>query len=150
MTEGLLLTLLGAAIGWTVSQFRIVFSENANLIDAHLIDLQTFGECIQGYWLCAPATQNEELIFAAKVRARQAPLSTFYGDAAKYMSLSRVRKYQLMQLRLLETATGGSFETSGRKVDPVRAIESHVIISEMSHLLRLARREQFTGLILEI
>jgi 3-deoxy-D-arabino-heptulosonate 7-phosphate (DAHP) synthase class II len=43
---------------------------------------------------------------------------------------------------LFKVSTGGSFETAGRKIDPIRAIEAYEISAQLIHILRFAAKEQ--------
>ena len=144
MTEKLVLAFIGVVLGWFASHQRSILSENANIISEHIRDVEKFSDVLQSYWLSQPADLDEELIAAAKVRAYHAALTTFYGEAEKRLSLKRIRDYQLIQMRLYKVGLGGDFETDGRLFDAAAAIESYELISQLVHVLRLARKEQYS------
>lgn len=140
--ENLFFSMIGIALGWMASQYRMVITENANIISDHIKDMEVFSKDIQEYWLNNAKNIENEISMAARVRAQHAAISVFYGEARKRMSLTRWREYQVLQLKLFSVATGDDFETSDRKSSPDNAIESYRICSEIIHLLRIARREQ--------
>lgn len=142
--EKVFFAIFGVIVGWIASQYRLVISENANLINEHVRDMESFSDSIQEYWLTPANSLDEELIMAARVRAKHAAVSVFYGEAMKRLTVSRLREYQVLQVRLFKTAMGGDFETKDRPVSPIIAIESYQLCSEIIHGLRLARKEQIS------
>ncbi len=130
--------IVGAAVGWILSQYSSIASENANIIRSHIIDIEKFNEAVENYWLCNPQSKFEEQRLASIVKARQAAISTFYGEAGKRLSRKQCQDYQVLQIRLFRAATGGDFETARRKIDSIRAIDSYRLSSELVHLLRIA------------
>tara|TARA_R100000687_G_scaffold83448_1_gene86208 strand:- start:743 stop:1225 length:483 start_codon:yes stop_codon:yes gene_type:complete len=142
VTEGLILTIFGAAVGWFLNQYKVVVSENASLIKSHIVDIEGFADAAQVYWLTEPETLRDEKVLSAKLKAKHAAIAIFHGEAEKRLTIERLRQYQMLQLRLFKVSTGGSFETAGREIDPIRAIEAYEISAQLIHILRFAAKEQ--------
>jgi hypothetical protein len=146
MTSEVFLVFLGAIIGWLASSITSRLSENANLIDDHIRDMENFADIVEDYWLSEYATLNEELTAAARVKGRHMALTRFYGMAEQRLPLGHLWDYQKFQVRLYMTGLGGDFETSGRRASPNVAIDCVDLVSQIVQILRTARRDQLSVL----
>tara|TARA_R110000751_G_scaffold144643_1_gene248232 strand:+ start:1434 stop:1904 length:471 start_codon:yes stop_codon:yes gene_type:complete len=132
--------IIGAAIGWFLQQYRVARSEDAAIINEHIKDIEKFSDAAQAYWLKVPASQDEELAAAAKVRAAHAATTLLYGEVGKLCDLNG-SDYRKLSLTLFDTATGGNFESSRIAIDAPRAIEVYDVSAQLIHLLRKSRRD---------
>ncbi len=136
----LVFVFIGALIAYFFQQIRVSAAEQIALVNDHIKDIEKFSDAAQGYWLKQPANIQEEAALAAKVRTTHAATTLVYDEMSKACGASGDKYRQLMQA-LFEAATGGSFETSGREIDPLRAIETHDTAAQLIHLLRCSRRD---------
>lgn len=145
MYDKIALMMLSAAIGWFLSWQRFQTSENANIINDHIKDIERFSEVLRIHWLKSytdiePIEQKREI---AEVKSLYISIQTFYGEAEKRLGRSRYRSYQVLQLRLFNVGMGGDFESIGRDFSEATAIDSQQISWNLIHSLRIARREQY-------
>lgn len=131
-------------VGWYLSQFSMLASENAAVINGYIKEVEVCSKSVEEYWLVKPESKEEEQKLAANVRARFAALAVFYGEAPAYLRTKHLRKYHMLQVQFLNTSTSGDFEGYSRKVDPERAIDAHLLSRKIVQVLRLARREQLS------
>lgn len=146
MYEKIGLIAVSAFIGWTLSWQRFQTSENANIINDHIKDIERFSDVLRKHWLKSYTDvdvidQKREI---AEIKSMYISISTFYGEAEKRLGHSRYRSYQMSQVRLFNVGMGGDFESIGRGFSEVTAIESQQLSWELIHSLRIARREQYS------
>ncbi|MDR6900198.1 hypothetical protein [Rhizobium miluonense] len=139
--DKLVYIVVGAILTQAFQQYRLARSEDIALMNEHIKEIEKFGEAARDYWLKAPASSlDEELAAAAKVRAAQAATALLYADMIGFCS-NRGDDYKNLSLELFSVATGGSFESLSRKIDPVRAIDAHEAAARLVHLVRSSRKD---------
>ena len=139
-----LIALASGVAGWYLSQFSMLASEDAAVINGYIDEVEACSRAVEKYWLTATLSKEEETTLASIVRARYAALSVFYGEAPSYLREHHLQNYHVLQVRFFGIGTGGTFEGRDRKIDPERAIESYRLSREIVQVLRLARREQLS------
>ncbi len=140
----ILIGIIGGFAGWFLSQFSMLASENAAVINGYIDEVEACSKAVENYWLANPDIEGEERILAAIVRARFAALGVFYGEAPSYLRKCHLQKFHMLQVQFFNTGTGGDFEGHDRKIEPELAIEAYRISREIVQVLRLARREQLS------
>lgn len=137
--EKLLFIGIGALLTYLLQQIRVAAAESIALMNEHIKDIEKFNDAVQNYWLKKPASRDEELALAARVRAAHAATTLLYEKMAETCE-DRSEDYKRLSQELFHSATGGKFESSNRDIDPVRAIESHDKSVQLVHLLRECRQ----------
>jgi len=130
--------VLGAVIGWFLQQYRVARSEDIALVNEHIKDIEKFCDAAQAYWLKTPATPEEDIALAAKVRATHSATTLLYPDIGKLCE-NRQSEYKFHTFDLFNAATGGQFEGHDRTLDAPRAIEIGDASARLVHLLRSNR-----------
>lgn len=140
MYEKIFLLLAGAAVGWLFQQYRIARSEEVALLNEHIKDVEKFIEAAQAYWLTQPETLEKDKALAAKVRAAHMATTLLYPNIEQICG-RRSTLYRHLSIHLFDEATGMNFEGADRKLDPERAIQTHVAGANLIHQLRLSRTD---------
>ncbi|MER9295759.1 hypothetical protein NKI38_04540 [Mesorhizobium sp. M0621] len=133
-----MIALVSFLAGVIFQQYRAARSEESALINEHIKDIEKLSEAAQSYWLKTPKDLEEETFLAAKVRVTHA------GTTALYEVISRIcgprhAEYQTGMQELYKSATGGSFESARRALDPERAMATADLAADAIHLLRVSR-----------
>ncbi|MER8626352.1 hypothetical protein [Mesorhizobium sp. M1143] len=133
-----MIALVSFLAGVFFQQYRAARSEEGALINEHIKDIEKFSEAAQTYWLKTPKDLEEETFLAAKVRVTHA------GTTGLYEKITRIcepkhSEYQAGMQELYKSATGGTFESASRKLDPERAMATADLAANAIHLLRVSR-----------
>ncbi|MEI9404442.1 hypothetical protein [Mesorhizobium argentiipisi] len=119
-------------------QYRAARSEEGALINEHIKDIEKFSETAQSYWLKKPKDLEEEVFLAARVRVSHASTTALYEVISRICG-PRHAEYQTGMKELYNSATGGTFESARRSLDPERAMATADLAASTIHLLRVSR-----------
>jgi hypothetical protein len=133
------LILVGAVLAWLTAQFRANRAEETAIINDHIKDLEKFCEVVLEYWL-QPYDPADEQRAVARVKAYHARALALYPKV-KYYCRRDSRRYVELWSSAFKVCMGGSFDTSGRTVEPLVAIDSVDAIATLIAHLRHTRIE---------
>jgi hypothetical protein len=143
MSDEILKWIVMAIVPFTLGVFwqswRASSSEIASQINDLLKDLRQLEEVATEYW----TTNHDE----SKNSMRQARIRGLTFGLARYEEQARLvfgtetAKYLSLMDRLIETSTGGNFETARRLADYQRAIDIQSSTSEIAEIARSIRRQ---------
>jgi len=136
----IMLIFIGVVIGWVLHQYRLVVSEKFVQINEHIEDIKYVRDSALDLWLSDYNKDGMELSRTTKIRAAYASLTPFYPEANNFCS-ERGDDYQKGLRNLFSSSTGGSFESTSRKIDPQRVVEISIHTAELIHILRLSKSE---------
>ncbi len=150
MWESTIITaVIGAAAGviggWFLARHSFRSTENVNLINDHIKDVECFADKLLEHWTTSfqkdKTTHRCEI---AKVKSLHVSITSFYGEARQRLGTESYRNYEVLQLKLFKIGMGGNFETVGRHFCLNTAIETQRLSWELIQSLRIARKKQYS------
>ncbi|NTH50461.1 hypothetical protein G6L09_05665 [Agrobacterium rhizogenes] len=130
--------LIGAGLTWLHQQYRLARSEDVALVNEHIKDIEKFAEAARDYWLSTPTSNDVSL--AAKVRAAHAATTLLYPKMVKACDAAG-DDYERAYFELYDAATGHTFESPTRALEPEIGILVHDKAARLIHILRSCRSD---------
>lgn len=129
----------GALLGWFLQQYRVLRTEDTNIINDHVKDIDKFSEAASAYWLKKPKNDLDDKVSATKVHAAWGLISRAYPSIQKASGMDQ-GVYKDLVFDLYNAATSGKFEQSKRSENPEQALE--VAESANALIIHLRQRRQ--------
>lgn len=134
---------VGALLTYLVQNFFALTAQDIAIANDFIAALDKVEAAAMDYWLEHGALRgSDELRKAARLKAAVHATASFTTPARRIFA-SSFNDFSDLDAKLFDEATGGAFESAGRKADPQRAVSVTQICHEMRSLLREARRSQY-------
>ncbi|PDV89957.1 hypothetical protein CO652_00620 [Rhizobium sp. H4] len=134
----IVMAIVPFSLGVLWQSWRASSSEIASQLNDLLKDLKQLEEIATEFWT-TDSNEPKNSMRQARIRGLTFGLAR-YEEQAKLIFGRESGNYLALMDDLIETSTGGAFETSARAEDYQRAIQIQSFTSELAHIARSARR----------
>jgi hypothetical protein len=141
MLVGILGTIVGWLLGFFGQSYFSLRSQDVAQINDFLNDLDRIERLSIEYWLNGKEDESQSKV-AAQLRGALHASSMFLAVCEKLLA-NDWEKFEALDGRLFDTATGGEFETAKQAPDYARVVEIMECTNEIRSLLRVARRKTY-------
>ena len=135
--------LAGALITVIIQSFLAVRNMDISALNDNISLINSVESLAVDYWLRVGEEDPEkELASAARLRGTLDASAAFEATARRLFKAA-YESFQVLDGDLFDAATGGQFESAGRKADPERAIAVMQLCNRLRGKLREQRRNIF-------